>query len=122
MSHIVVDVWLYGECACYGDKVNLDGVANLKVKLFTSSTIRDLLDYLLICTHEFDTVLINGELYATPSRQLEPNLPLEDGARFDFLDSQNLHSSKFRTARHWLINNSLRNHPAGNDMAYLLKE
>lgn len=122
MSHLVVDVWLYGECASYGDKINLDGVANLKVKLFAGSTIRDLLDYLLICIHEFDTVLINGELHATPARQLDPTLPLQDGARFDFLDSQNLRSSKFRTARHWLLGHSLRSNLASNEIVSLIRE
>ena len=89
MSHMVVDVWLYDECAGYTKEINLEGIANLKVKLLAGSTIQDLMDYLLICTHEYDTVLIDGELRATLIRQLNPNQPLQDGARLDFLDSQN---------------------------------
>ena len=122
MSHIVVDVWLYGECACYGSQINLQGIANLKVQLLAGSTLRDLLDYLLICTQEFDTLLINGELCATPHTRLDLTRPLQDGTRLDLLDSQNLQSSKFRTARHWLINNWLQNNPARIEIASLLKE
>jgi hypothetical protein len=67
MSHIVVEVWLHGECARYGNNPTLDGVASLNVKLSADSTMQDLLDYLLICTHEFDTLLIN-DVISNPAR------------------------------------------------------
>ncbi len=95
MSHIVVEAWLYGECARYGNKTNLEGVASLKVKLLAGCTIQDLLDHLLICTHEFDILLINGQLNAMLNGQLDLNHSLQDGDRIDFLDSQNIQSSQY---------------------------
>ena len=122
MSHVVVEVWLYGECAYYGNKINLEGVASLNVKLLAGSTIRDLLDYLLICPHEFDILLINGEPKAMPNRQLDPMQPLRDGDRLDFLDSQSVRSSQYRAARQWLLNNSMLSNPAKIRIASLLRE
>ncbi len=95
MSHILVEVWLYGECAYYGNKTNEEGVASLKVKLSAGSTLQDLLDYLLICTHEFHTLLINGRSRAMSNRQVDTNYPLQDGDRFDFLDSLSVQSPQF---------------------------
>ncbi|RPJ19155.1 MAG: hypothetical protein EHM33_30740 [Chloroflexi bacterium] len=92
MPHMVVEVWLYGECARYGNKTNSEGVASLEVRLSAGSTIRDLLDYLLICTHEFDILLVNGQLNTMPHRQLDLNHSLQDGDRVDFLDVQHIRS------------------------------
>lgn len=88
MSQILVEVWLYGECARYANKTPVDGVASLNVKLSTNSTLQDLLDYLLICTREFDTLFINGQLSTWSNKQLDLNHPLQDGDRIDLLASQ----------------------------------
>ena len=95
MSHIVVEVLLYGECARYGNQINAEGVASLKAKLLVGSTIQALLDYLLICTHEFDTLLINGQPSAMSDKQVDLNHRLQDGDRVDLLDTQNAQSSPY---------------------------
>lgn len=84
MSDILVDVWLYGELALYGKKNNPGSYANLKVRLHENGTIKDLLEYLLICTNERGITFINGQLSAMPNIYLDINHPLQDGDRVDF--------------------------------------
>lgn len=93
MSRILVEVWLHGECARYGNKTPVDGAASLNVKLSTKSTLQDLLDYLLICTREFDTLLINGHLSVMSNQRLDLRHPLQDGDRVDLLASPHVQYS-----------------------------
>lgn len=88
MSKILVDVWLYGECARYGNKARLGDAARLSVRLSAGSNIQDLLDYLLICTREFHTLLVNRQWNAMPNHQLNVNYPLRDGDRIDVFDAR----------------------------------
>ena len=95
MSDILVDVWLYGELALYGKKNNSGSYANLKVRLHENSTIKDLLDYLLICTNERGATFINGQLSAMPNIHLDINHLLHDGDRVDFFHLQSIWSVKY---------------------------
>jgi len=95
MSEILVDVWLYGELALYGKKNNSGGYTNLKVRLQENSSIKDLLDYLLICTNECGITFINGQLSAMPNIHLDLNYFLQDGDRVDFFHLQSKWSVKY---------------------------
>jgi len=81
MPGIVVDVWLYGPLACYGDDTDQGSFARVQAHLLEDSTVADLLALLGVPTEERWITFINGQLSAMPG--LQPDLVhiMHDGDR-----------------------------------------
>lgn len=96
MTDIVLDVWLYGALAGYGNKVEKGYYANLKINLPERSTMGDLLKRLGIPTEERGITFINGQLSAMPG--LQPDLAhiLCDGDRIGFFDLRSMWPFQYR--------------------------
>lgn len=96
MSNIVVDVWLYGTLACYGDEAGQMSFANLKIQLPEGSTMGDLLARLRIDTEERGITFINGRLSAMPGLQPDLEHILRDGDRVGFFDLKSMWPFQYR--------------------------
>ena len=85
MDSIIVHVRLYGELSCYGDsKLHTDNYSNSTVKLLLGSTLKDLLDHLLMCTNERGFTFINEKMSAMPNVQPDLETTLQNGDRILF--------------------------------------
>jgi hypothetical protein len=85
MNSITVNTRLYGELSCYGDSHDQkDNHSNKNVKLPLGSTLKDLMDYLLICTKERGFTFINEKMSAAPNAQPDLEYVLQDGDRILF--------------------------------------
>ena len=62
MSKISVDVWLYGNLACYGNDAEQRSFANLHMRIPEKNTMADLLARLGMNTEERGITFINGRL------------------------------------------------------------
>lgn len=80
MNSVTVNVRLYGELSHYGNTMNDKGsYSTSNVKLSKGSTIKDLMDYLLMCTHERGFTFINEKMSALPNVQPDLDYRLQDG-------------------------------------------
>ncbi|MEW6400591.1 MAG: MoaD/ThiS family protein [Chloroflexota bacterium] len=89
MSEIIVSVRLYGELSCYGKRLAHNGVySTVNVNLPEGSLLKDLIEYLLMCTNERGFTFINEELSAMPNVQPDLDQALKDGDRVIFFPLQ----------------------------------
>ena len=80
MESITVDVRLYGELSCYGKSNHHTGnYSNINAQLPLGSTLKDLMDYLLMCTSERSFTFINKKMSAMPNAQSDLDYRLQDG-------------------------------------------
>src|SRR6266536_2710852 len=85
MDSIIVHVRLYGELSCYGNsKLHTDNYSNSNVKLSWGSTLKDLLDHLLMCTQERGFTFINEKMSAMPNVQPDLDYTLQNGDQILF--------------------------------------
>jgi hypothetical protein len=91
MDSITVDVRLYGELSCYGKPVQHKGnYSYISVDLSRGSTLKDLLDYLLMCTNERGFTFINEKVSAMPDLQTDLDDQLQEGDQIIFFPSKML--------------------------------
>jgi hypothetical protein len=93
---IVVDVWLYGTLARYGDEAEQRSFANLKIQLPEESTVADLLARLGILTEERGITFINGRLSAMPGLQPDLGHILHDKDRIGLFDLKSMWPFQYR--------------------------
>ena len=96
MSGIVVDVWLYGTLARYGDEAGKESFANLQIQLPEGSTVADLLTCVGIPTEERGITFINGQLSAMPGLQPDLGHILRDGDRIGLFDLKSMWPFQYR--------------------------
>ncbi|SRR6266540_614511 len=85
MDSITVHVQLYGELSCYGRPVHHSGdYSNSNVRLPLRSTLKQLLDYLLMCTNERGFTFINEKMSAMHNMQPDLDEILQDGDKVIF--------------------------------------
>jgi hypothetical protein len=85
MDFITVDVRLYGELSRYGNSNHHTGkCVNFNVQLPQNSTVKSLMDYLLMCTHERGFTFINEKLSARPNYQPDLDFQLQEGDQVTF--------------------------------------
>jgi hypothetical protein len=96
VSDIVVDVWLYGTLACYGDEAEQRSFANLKMQLPEKSTMTDLLIRLGVPSEERGITFINGRLSAMPGLQPDLGHILHDGDRIGLFDLKSMWPFQYR--------------------------
>jgi hypothetical protein len=85
MSPLHICVRLYGELSRYGNVPNHAGkYSTTNLKLAAGSTLKDLLDFLLICTSERGYTFINETLSARPNHQPDLDHAFEDGDQVIF--------------------------------------
>jgi hypothetical protein len=85
MNLVTVYVQLYGELSCYGKATHQTGnYSTVDVQLSAGSTLKDLLDCLLMCTSERGFTFINGVMSAMPNRQLDLDYVLNDSDQILF--------------------------------------
>jgi sulfur carrier protein ThiS len=96
MHKIVVDVWLYGPLACYGDNKNSVSFANCKVELSKNSSLKDLLNHLNLPTEERGITFINGKLTAMPGIQPDLDSQLEEGDRIALFHLKSMWPFQYR--------------------------
>lgn len=90
MSNITVSVTLFGDLVCYGNRTKTGSYATLDAKLPEDSTLKDLLDYLLMCTSERGITYINGFISAMPSVQPDLNYILQNNDHITMLPAQKI--------------------------------
>jgi molybdopterin converting factor small subunit len=89
MGLVTVHVRLYGELSCYGSVVHHAGkYSSISVQISTGSTLADLLEYLLLCTHERGFTFINEKMSAAPSAQSDLDYVLQDGDQIIFFPAK----------------------------------
>jgi len=93
---IVVDVWLYGTLACYGDEAVQRSFSNLQIQLPERSTLADLLACVGIPTEERGITFINGRLSAMPGLQPDLGHILRDGDRIGLFDLKSMWPFQYR--------------------------
>ena len=96
MADMIVDVWLYGTLARYGDKAEKGSSANLKISLAEGSTMADLLVRLGVPTEERSITFINGQLSAMPGLQPDLGHILRDGDRVGLFDLKSMWPFQYR--------------------------
>ena len=85
MNSVTVHVRLYGELSCYGDPNDQkDNHSNKNVKLPLGSTLKNLMDYLLMCPKERGFTFINETLSARPNYHPDLDHSLQDGDQVIF--------------------------------------
>ena len=85
MASITVSIRLYAELSSYGDSIdNTGSYSSLNVYLSPGSTLKDLMDYLRLCTDERGFTFINEEMSAMPNVQADLDTLLLDGDRILF--------------------------------------
>jgi hypothetical protein len=85
MDPITVDVRLNGELSCYGNVIYPAGsYSKISVQLPAGSTLKDLLDHLLMPTHERGFTFINEKMSAMPNTQSDLDHQLQHGDRILF--------------------------------------
>ena len=90
MADITVSVTLFGELVCYGNRTKTGSCATLDVKLPEGSALKDLLDYLLMCTHERGITYINGLVSAMPALQPDLDYTLQKNDHITLLPAQKI--------------------------------
>jgi sulfur carrier protein ThiS len=96
MSKIAVDVWLYGNLACYGNDAKKRSFANLHMRLPEKTTMADLLARLGMNTEERGITFINGQLSAMPGLQPDLGHILHEGDRVAFFDLKSMWPFQYR--------------------------
>ena len=96
LANISVDLRLYGELACYGDKTSPYGFAALQVSLPEKSTIRDLLAHLGMPTEKRGITFINSKLSAMPGLQPDLDYTLKTSDRVAFFDLKSMWPFHYR--------------------------
>jgi hypothetical protein len=96
MSKIAVDIWLYGNLACHGNKAKQGSFANLQIRLAEGSTMVDLLVRLGMHPEERGITFINGQLSAMPGLQPDLGHILHDGDRVAFFDLKSMWPFQYR--------------------------
>jgi hypothetical protein len=96
VSGIVVDVWLYGTLARYGDEAGQESFANLQIQLPEGSTMADLLARVGMGTEERGITFINGRLSAMPGLQPDLCHILRDGDRIGLFDLNSMWPFQYR--------------------------
>ena len=85
MSTLHICVRLYGELSRYGNVPHHEGkYSTTNVQLPVGSTLKDLLDLLLMCTRERGYTFINEKLSSRPSHQHDIDHALQDGDQVIF--------------------------------------
>jgi hypothetical protein len=85
MDSVSVAVRLYGELSCYGNTNPPTGnYSNINVQLPVGSTLKDLLDFLLMCTNERGFTFINEKMSAMPHVQPDLDYILQAGDQILF--------------------------------------
>lgn len=80
MSCVTVSVRLYGELSCYGRSIDhARNYATIQVSLPRGSKLKDLMEYLLMCTNERGFTFINGKMSAMPNTQPDLGHELQNG-------------------------------------------
>jgi hypothetical protein len=80
MRSIHICVRLYGELSCYGGVPHPAGnYSSTNIQLAAGGTLKDLLDFLLMCTSERGYTFINETLSARPNHQPDLDHTLQDG-------------------------------------------
>ncbi len=96
VCEMMLDVWLYGSLARYGDEGEHGSFANLKVHLSEKSTVGDLLSHLRIKTEERGITFINGQLSSMPGLQPDLGHILHDGDRVALFDLKSMWPFQYR--------------------------
>lgn len=96
MSHITVDVWLYGALARYGGEASQGSFAHLEIRLPEGSRMADLLAHLGMPTEARGITFINGQLSAMPGLQPDLNHTLHDGDRVGLFDPKSMWPFQYR--------------------------
>ena len=96
MPGIVVDVWLYGPLARYGDDADQGSFARVQAPLPGGSTVAGLLALLGVPTEERGITFINGQLSAMP--RLQPDLVhvMHDGDRIGIFHLKSMWPFQYR--------------------------
>jgi hypothetical protein len=85
MIFITVGVRLYGELSCYGNSTHHTGnCSSINVQLPLGSTLKNLIDCLLMCTHERGFTFINEKMSALPNVQPDLEYQLQGGDQILF--------------------------------------
>jgi hypothetical protein len=85
LESLTVDVRLYGELSCYAKSNHHTGnYSNINARLPLGSTLKDLMDDLLMCTSERGFTFINEKMSAMPNAQSDLDYRLQDGDRVIF--------------------------------------
>lgn len=85
MNTIHICVRLYGELSRYGNVLHHAGkYSTINVQLTVGSTLKDLLNFLLMCTSERGYTFVNGKLSARPNHQPDIDRSLQDGDQVIF--------------------------------------
>ena len=91
MNTITLSVRLYGDLSCYGNaKPQTGNYSTVNVELQVGSTMKDLLDFLLMCTKERGFTFINEKISAMPSTQPDLDYQLQDGDEVIFFPEKML--------------------------------
>jgi hypothetical protein len=90
MADITVSVTLFGELVCYGNRTKTGSYATLDAKLPEDSTLKDLFDYLLMCTNERGITYINGFISALPDIQPDLDYILQNNDHITLLPAQEI--------------------------------
>lgn len=96
MAGMVVDTWLYGNLARFGNEADQGSFANLPVNLPEGGTVADLLSYLHMPTDERGITFINGELSAMPGIQPDLEYILHQGDRVAFFHLSSMWPFQYR--------------------------
>jgi hypothetical protein len=96
LANIKVDLYLYGGLSRYGGQAAAPGFANLPVSLREGSTLRYLLAYLGMPTHDRGITFINGQLSAMPGLQPDLEHVLNDSDRVAFFDLRSMWPFQYR--------------------------
>ena len=91
MNTITLNVRLYGDLSCYGNaKKQIGNYSIVNVELPMGSTMKDLLDFLLMCTKERGFTFINEKISAMPNTQPDLDYELQDGDQVIFFPEKTL--------------------------------
>lgn len=96
LADITVNLFLYGELVCYGNKTNDYGYVNQQVSLSEASKVRDLLAYLGIPADNRGITFINGKLSAMPGVSPDLDVVLSDNDRVSFFDKKAMWPFQYR--------------------------
>lgn len=96
LKDITVNLYLYGDLACYGGKAATYGFASLQVHLQEKSVIRDLSAYLGIPTDMRGITFVNGKLSAMPGLQPDLDYVLNNNDRVAFFDLKSMWPFQYR--------------------------
>jgi len=85
MVFIIVHVRLYGDLSCYGNSNrHTSNFASITVQLPLGSTLKNLMDSLLVCTQERGFTFINEKMSAMPNIQPDLDYQLQNSDQILF--------------------------------------